>query len=315
MLNFKHPTPIVILAPMAGYSDAPMREMVSDYGVDAVVSEMMACQEWASGKRGVAERIERGNLADDTYFIVQIAGRDPNLLAEAARFAQDQGADQIDINMGCPAKKVISGATAGAALLLEPGLALEIVEQVARSVSIPVSVKTRLGWDTPTTKALAQDLEPAGARMLTIHGRTRQQKYRGVADWEAVGDIQSKISIPLIVNGDIVDTASAEKALRASGAQGVMIGRAAIGKPALLSQIRSQLKDDGDKPMQKSMISKHYQKILEHYGCDFGLLSARKHLKAYFSHEQNFDLKGILRETDPVRVLDQIQAYEEGQYV
>ncbi len=291
---------------MAGFSDAPMREMVSEFGVDAVVSEMIASKELQTGKAGVKERALCGNLKSGTRYIVQIAGRDPKLMAQTAQFAQRCGAEQIDINMGCPAKKVVSGATAGASLLLEPRLACEIIEATAHAVNLPVSVKTRLGWDQHSTKNIITDFENAGAQIFTIHGRTRQQKYQGHANWRAVAEIKSRANVPVIVNGDINSTNTARQALAQSGADGVMIGRAAVGAPALPSQIRAELSGQAA-PRSAAPILKHYQKILNHYGEEMGVLCARKHLKAYFQNAPKSWMQNILASQNPCDVMRQLE--------
>lgn len=279
---------------MAGLTDAPMREMVAEFGVDAVVSEMIASQEWKTHSPSTKGKSLKGALKN-TKYIVQIAGRDPHLMTEIARFLEDEGADQIDINMGCPAKHVNSGATAGAALLKDWDLALKIVENVSKAVHLPVSVKTRLGWAEKDIFYKVKDLENAGAQHLTIHARTRAQKYQGEADWQAVRAIKDRISIPLWVNGDIVSTQSARRALQLSQADGVMIGRASTGAPWLLSQIRQDLQLCAKENTQQknpsplffdkltTIIGMHFEKLLLHYGQEMGIRMARKHLKAYLA--------------------------------
>lgn len=308
MLPFDFSQPLVIFAPMAGYSDTPTREIVSYFGVDAVVSEMMACSEWKTGKAGVEQRAIRGHLQNETKFIVQIAGRDPKMFAEVACFVQDLGADMIDINMGCPAKNVVSGATAGAALLLEPKLACSIIEATSEATKLPVSVKTRLGWSELGTKQFIADFENAGAQMFTIHGRTRAQKYRGAADWIAVKEIRDVAKVPVIVNGDIIDSLTARRALLQSQCMGLMIGRAAIGRPNLVGSIRGELSGHQIEHLTHSdIVLWHYELLLKHYGIEKGVKCARKHLKAYYSDAPAIWLKELLLENNHSEVIRNIK--------
>ena len=307
MLAFNFEKPIVILAPMAGLTDMPMRELVASFGVDGVVSEMLASQEWKLGRENVGVKAERGQLPQDVAYVVQIAGRDPTLMAETARYAADKGADHIDINMGCPAKKVTSGQTAGAALLREPELLLSIIEAVSRAVDIPVTVKTRLGWDQHTTHEIAQQMVDAGAQMLTIHGRTRAQKYAGEADWRAIARIRQAVKVPVIANGDIACAQSARIALEQSGADGVMIGRASTGAPWLPAQIRAKLRGSSFTPQIDipSLASQHYEAILNCYGSALGKRHARKHLSAYFA-DYPLEFRSRLLQEDNPKIVQKI---------
>lgn len=275
----------VLLAPLAGITDLPFRTLVASFGAGLVVSEMVACREIVTGRIEARERAELG--ADVAGTSVQIAGRDPHWMAEAARMIEASGARIIDINMGCPAKKVVGGLS-GSALLREPDHALRLIEAVVAAVKVPVTLKTRLGWDDDCLNApdIARRAEGAGVRMITIHGRTRCQFYKGKADWAAISAVKQAVEVPVIANGDIVDAESAAEALRLSGADGVMVGRAAQGRPWLLAQIAHALYGRpapivpvGDALVD--MVSTHYEAMLMFYGQDLGLRVARKHLGWY----------------------------------
>ncbi|MDX5383149.1 MAG: tRNA dihydrouridine synthase DusB [Rhodobacterales bacterium] len=275
----------VLLAPLAGITDLPFRTLVASFGAGLVVSEMVACREIVTGRIEARERAELG--ADVAGTSVQIAGRDPHWMAEAARMIEASGARIIDINMGCPAKKVVGGLS-GSALLREPDHALRLIEAVVSAVNVPVTLKTRLGWDDDCLNApdIARRAEGAGVQMITIHGRTRCQFYKGKADWAAIAAVKKAVGIPVIANGDIVDAASAAEALRLSGADGVMVGRAAQGRPWLLALIAHDLYGGvaPDVPMGQDlvdMVSGHYEAMLMFYGQDLGLRVARKHLGWY----------------------------------
>ncbi len=278
----------VLLAPLAGITDLPFRTLVASFGAGLVVSEMVASHEMITGRVEARDRAELG--ADVAGTSVQIAGRDPHWMAEAARMIEASGARIIDINMGCPAKKVVGGMS-GSALMREPDHALRMIEAVVAAVKVPVTLKTRLGWDTDCLNAadIAARAEAAGIRMITIHGRTRCQFYKGRADWGAIAAVKQAVGIPVIANGDITDAASAREALRLSGADGVMVGRAAQGQPWLLAQIAHALygtpapkvpqgKDFSD------MVSGHYKAMLGFYGPVLGSRNARKHLGWYMDH-------------------------------
>ncbi len=287
-LGSKTLSPPVFLAPLAGITDRPFRDLVQRFGAGLVVSEMVASQEMVQAKPGVRERAELSLDVENTA--VQLAGREAHWMAEAARQVADRGARIIDINMGCPAKKVTNGYS-GSALLKTPDKALKLIEAVVGAVDIPVTLKTRLGWDDASLNAadVARRAEAAGVQMVTIHGRTRCQFYKGQADWRAIRAIRDAVTIPVIANGDIVDTATARLALEHSHAAGVMVGRGAQGHPWLLAQIASDL-FGGTAPVVPTgndfirLVSDHYEAMLTFYGGDLGLRVARKHLGWYMDH-------------------------------
>ncbi|WP_281282106.1 tRNA dihydrouridine synthase DusB [Ruegeria sediminis] len=281
----KELNPPVLLAPMAGITDRPFRDLVMSFGAGMVVSEMVASQEMVQAKPGVRERAELSADVENTA--VQLAGREAHWMAEAARQVADRGARVIDINMGCPAKKVTNGYS-GSALLKTPDHALTLIEAVVDAVDVPVTLKTRLGWDENLLNApeIARRAEDAGIRMVTIHGRTRCQFYKGRADWRAIAAVKQAVSIPVIANGDIIDSETARTALRQSGADGVMVGRGAQGKPWLLAELCHDIygTESPDVPEGAAlieMVRAHYAAMLNFYGAELGLRVARKHLGWY----------------------------------
>ena len=278
-------TPPIALAPMAGITDRPFRDLVRGFGVGLMVSEMVASQEMVQAKPGVRERAELSADVENTA--VQLAGRDAYWMAEAARQVDDRGAKVIDINMGCPAKKVTNGHS-GSALLKTPDHALSLIEAVVGAVSVPVTLKTRLGWDDNSLNAadVARRAQNAGVQMVTIHGRTRCQFYKGSADWGAISEVKAALDVPLLANGDIIDTATAREALKCSGADGVMIGRGAQGKPWLLAQVAHDIWGSEAPQIPTGadlvrLVSDHYEAMLAFYGLDLGIRVARKHLGWY----------------------------------
>lgn len=270
---------------MAGITDRPFRDLVQSFGAGLVVSEMVASQEMVQAKPGVRERAELS--ADVANTAVQLAGREAHWMAEAARQVADRGAAIIDINMGCPAKKVTNGYS-GSALLKTPDHALRLIEAVVAAVDVPVTLKTRLGWDSDCLNApdVARRAEAAGVQMITIHGRTRCQFYKGRADWEAIAGVKEQVDVPVIANGDITGTTTARKALAQSTADGVMVGRGAQGKPWLLAQIAHDLwdapaPDVPDGAAFVRLVCGHYEAMLSFYGSELGQRVARKHLGWY----------------------------------
>ena len=275
----------VALAPMAGITDLPYRRVVAGFGAGLVVSEMVASREMVAARGDARARAELG--LGEQCSAVQLAGREPHWMAEAARLVESGGARLIDINFGCPAKKV-TGGQSGAALMREPDRALRLVEAVVGAVRVPVTLKMRLGWDHDSLNApqIARRAEAAGVRMVTIHGRTRNQLYTGRADWAAIRRVRDAVTIPVLANGDIVDAASARAALDASGADGVMVGRGAQGMPWRLAQIAAQLGGTRAPAAPRGaaladLVARHYEAMLDFHGRDTGLRAARKHLGWY----------------------------------
>lgn len=272
------------LAPMAGITDRPFRQIAERFGAGMVVSEMVASAALTTGHEGMARKLDR---AGSLPHMVQLAGCEPHWMAEGARIAEDAGADIIDINFGCPAKRVTNGY-AGSALMRVPDQALAIVEAVSGATSKPVTVKMRLGWDDDSLNAtqIARLAVGAGARMITVHGRTRQQFYKGTARWTLVRSVVDAVDVPVIVNGDIVDETTAREALTQSGAAGVMLGRGAQGQPWRVGQIGAALAGTNAPTAPHgaelvALIQEHYQDMLHDYGREVGLRAARKHLDWY----------------------------------
>lgn len=306
-------TPPVLLAPMAGITDLPFRRMVARFGAGLVVSEMVASGEMLTAKPSVRAKA-RAELGLEMPTSVQLAGREAAPMAEAARIVADMGAKIIDINMGCPARKV-TGGLSGAALMRRPDHALSLIEAVVRAVDLPVTLKMRLGWDDSERNAaeIACRAEAAGVRMIVVHGRTRMQFYTGRADWAAIGAVSRSVALPVVANGDITCAATARRALEESGAQGVMVGRGAQGAPWRLAQIAHAL---GAAPAPEipqgdalsDLISEHYEAILSFYGTDLGLRLARKHL-GWYAEEAGAPLRAeMMRAATPEATLALIRA-------
>ncbi len=278
-------SPPVALAPMAGITDLPFRRIVARFGAGLVVSEMVASQEMVQAKPGVRERAELG--IGEVATSVQLAGRDAYWMGEAARMVTDNGAQIIDINMGCPAKKV-TGGLSGSALMKTPDHALSLIKAVVDATDRPVTLKMRLGWDDDCLNApeIARRAVDVGVTMITIHGRTRCQFYKGAANWAAIAEVVSSVSVPVLANGDIVDAATAAGALCASGAAGVMVGRGAQGAPWRLQEIASRLWDapvpDVPRGVQLGeLVREHFEASLSFYGEHLGSRVIRKHLGWY----------------------------------
>lgn len=291
---------------MAGITDLPFRDLVGHFGVDAVFSEMVASQQIVQGKADMRAKAELGLNAEGT--VVQLAGRDPEWMAEAAKVVAGGGARRIDINMGCPARKVVGGLS-GSALMRDLDLALRLIDATIGAVGVPVSVKMRLGWDEGAINApeLARQAEAAGASSVTVHGRTRCQFYKGAADWRAIAAVKAAVRIPVIANGDIVDLASARCALEQSGADGLMIGRGARGRPWLPATIRTGLRGQGQQPgiAFADMVAGHYDAALRFYGRTLGVRTMRKHLGWYLdtAGATGGVRSAILREEEPTSVM------------
>lgn len=276
----------VILAPMSGVTDLPFRRIAREQGAGLVVSEMIASWAMIRENRNTLRMAEVDS--GDGPSSVQLAGCDPQAMAEAAKIAVDLGADIVDINFGCPVKKVALGQAAGSALMRDEAAAGRILEATVRAVPVPVTMKMRMGWDHANLNApnLARIAAEAGIRMLTVHGRTRQQFYTGTANWDFIAEVKNAVRIPVIANGDILTEDDAAEALRRSGADGVMIGRGCYGRPWFPAQVGEFLRTgrrhaEPSLEQQKQLILRHYDGMLTHFGRDAGLRLARKHVSWY----------------------------------
>jgi tRNA-dihydrouridine synthase B len=274
----------VLLAPMSGVSDLPFRRAASRLGAAYVATEMVACETLAEGRADVVRRAARSD--DIALTVIQLVGRETRWLATGARIAEEGGADVIDINMGCPAREV-TGGLSGSALMRDLDQAERLIAATVSATSRPVTLKMRLGWDCASMNApeLAARAEAAGVRAITVHGRTRQQFFKGVSDWRAVAAVKEATGLPVIVNGDIVDAASAREALAQSGADAVMIGRAALGKPWIAQAVASALTGgamtEPDLEARLDIVLDHFRDALAFYGDRLGLKTFRKHLARY----------------------------------
>ena len=284
-LKIKNP---ILLAPMSGVTDPPYRKIVKKFNPGLVFSEMIASRALVEQNIKTLKMIKKNS---NDHYAIQIAGCDPKVMGEAAKMCQDHGADIIDINMGCPVKKVVNGY-AGSALMKDEILAKCIIESVVKSVNVPVTLKMRKGWNEKNLNApkLAKIAEEIGIKMITIHGRTRCQMFKGKSDWDFIKNVKENVKIPVIVNGDIKNLKDCKEAIRKSNADGVMIGRGCYGKPWIFEEIfcnEKNLDFNISSEKKKNLILEHFSYSLDHYGEEVGIKSFRKHLSWYSKSLKN----------------------------